>query len=174
MALTYGCAAAAPQGVHQARRIARQISRKMTAPMVAVIRLPQKSGIDRQIAASSNRKPPTMAPTRPTAMIAKMPPRPPRICVRQPAGDQADDDPGQMTPIAVALFRSRRLRRHAVARRRIGNLRSRPRSCRRRCRRTAASTDSARRCRAACTGWSSPARALLQRLRARRRRSRRR
>src|ERR1035437_2772541 len=32
-------------GAHQARRIARQISRNTMAPMVAVMRLPQKSGM---------------------------------------------------------------------------------------------------------------------------------
>ena len=65
--------------------IARQISRKMMAPMVAVIRLPQKSGMTCRLS-FSNRKPPTMAPTRPTARLWNSPPRPPRICVAsQPA-----------------------------------------------------------------------------------------
>ena len=112
--------AAMRRSAHQARRIARQISRKTMAPMVAVIRLPQKSGMTCRLS-FSNRKPPTMAPTRPTARLPKMPPRPPRMtCASQPAirpmTIQADDA-HDVLPRAL-----RRLRRHAVARRRGGNL----------------------------------------------------
>src|SRR5262249_20567016 len=57
-----------PRKAGQAPRIARQMSRNMTAPTVAVIRLPQKSGTTSSFS-FSNRNPPTIAPTRPTARL---------------------------------------------------------------------------------------------------------
>src|SRR5262249_12568737 len=54
--------------------------RKITAPIVAVIKLPQKSGTTSR-RSFSKRKPPTTAPTRPTARLYSRPPRPPKIFV---------------------------------------------------------------------------------------------
>ena len=84
----------APQG--QALRMARQIARNTMAPMVATIRLPQKSGITSRWS-FSNRKPPTMAPMRPTAEVMKNAARAAEDDFGQPARDQADDDPTENT-----------------------------------------------------------------------------
>ena len=67
-------------------------SKKMTAPMVAVIRLPQKSGMTCRLS-FSNRKPPTMAPISPIGEIVEQPAAAAEDLRRQPAGDQADNDP---------------------------------------------------------------------------------
>src|SRR4029079_12396154 len=69
-----------PRKASHAFRIARQISRKMTDPMVAVIRLPQKSGTTSK-RSFSNRNPPTTEPTTHTPRLYSRPPRPPRIWV---------------------------------------------------------------------------------------------
>src|SRR5262249_26666643 len=87
-------------------RIARQIRRNTMAPIVAVIRLPQKSGTTSS-RSFSKRKPPTMAPTSPTARLYNKPLRPPRIWVAsQPASNPIMIQ--AMTPMVFSRIKVRR------------------------------------------------------------------
>ena len=140
--------------------IARQISKKMMAPMVAVIRLPQKSGMTAMFSLSK-REAADNGADQADGEIVQNAAAAAEDLRREPAGDQADDDPGDECPWSRSPSRLRPP--SAASGGSASNWKSsiRPRSCRRRRRRTAASRDNARRCRAAWRARSSPGFALL-------------